>query len=416
MKILYVVPYMPNSLRVRSLNFIRNLTGLGHRVTVVAPWTYSAEQEDAEILRRDCHAVHTIRLRRLRSMWNCAIAVPSGQPLQAAFSWHPQLAETAHSLIEDGGSSDGFDLIHVEHLRAGRYGLWLQQIMKKDRIRIPIVWDSVDCISHLFELASKRSASLVSRSWTRVELGRTRSFEARLLTVFDRVLFTSQIDRREMARLLNTGQRAAKSSVVTNGVDLERLRPPKEGSRRQDQTIVVSGKMSYHANVSMVCHLMNDIMPRIWQDQPGVKVQIVGADPPPALERLGRDPRVEVTGTVPDLAPYLQGATLAAVPLVYGAGIQNKVLEAMACGTPVVAAPDAVRSLEAVAGKDLVIAADDQAFSLEVLALLSHPERRKSIGEAGRSYVEAHHSWTGVTKHLEEVYGETLNTEHKPAG
>jgi glycosyltransferase involved in cell wall biosynthesis len=136
--------------------------------------------------------------------------------------------------------------------------------------------------------------------------------------------------------------------------------------------------MSYHANVTAASHLIQDIMPRIWKHRPEVKLLIAGKNPPRSLVELAASarkhepvsrrpavastPAVTVTGSVPDMRPYLNRATISVAPLLYGAGIQNKVLEAMACATPVVASPRAVSALSAQGWRDIVVADDPEVL------------------------------------------------------
>jgi len=101
----------------------------------------------------------------------------------------------------------------------------------------------------------------------------------------------------------------------------------------------------------MVNYLVAEIMPRVWQKRPGVQLMIVGKDPTADIRDLCANPQITVTGTVDDIRPFLWKATAAVVPLVYGAGIQNKILEAMACGTPVITASRALSSLRQVPEK-----------------------------------------------------------------
>jgi glycosyltransferase involved in cell wall biosynthesis len=91
-------------------------------------------------------------------------------------------------------------------------------------------------------------------------------------------------------------------------------------------------------------------------------------------------------------------------PVPYSAGIQNKVLEAMACGTPVVASSRAVSALAARPGRDLIVAEGAETFAQAVLDLLHAADRREQVGRAGRAYVEAHHAWPTVAAHLEAIY------------
>jgi glycosyltransferase involved in cell wall biosynthesis len=164
--------------------------------------------------------------------------------------------------------------------------------------------------------------------------------------------------------------------------------------------------------------LVEEIMPRVWAQRPDVRLYIVGKDPPPAITHLDpewspdrRPPaiddgqgRIVVTGRVEHVPPYLQQATLAVAPVPYGAGIQNKVLEAMACGAPVVASPQAASALDAQSGRDLRIAEDADAFAAALLELLDDPQERERLSRAGRAYVEKHHSWDAITKELVAVY------------
>jgi glycosyltransferase involved in cell wall biosynthesis len=172
--------------------------------------------------------------------------------------------------------------------------------------------------------------------------------------------------------------------------------------------VVLSGKMSYHANVTMVVDFIENIMPQVWGSQPDVKVWIVGKDPPAALQAYAEDRNVYVTGTVDDIRPYLRKATISASPIPYGVGIQNKVLEAMACGTPVVASQQAVSALDIQEDREVMVGHNPEEFAEKMLALLASPEKRAAVGMAGRTYVERNHDWSVVTGRLAEVYEQTL--------
>jgi glycosyltransferase involved in cell wall biosynthesis len=153
---------------------------------------------------------------------------------------------------------------------------------------------------------------------------------------------------------------------------------------------------------------VEDIMPHVWEKRPDVRVWIVGMDPSPRLLAYAQNKNINVTGTVDDMRPYLTKATLAAAPISYGVGIQNKVLEAMACATPVIASQQAISALDIEVGKEIVLADDPLDFAKKVSSLLDDRERRDSIGRAGRQFVERNHDWTVITARLEEVYTQSL--------
>ena len=394
MNVLFVVPYVPNLVRVRPYNLIRSLTHLGHRVTVLTLWTNEAEQADIEQLKQHCYEVKAVPMSSFQSMLNCIRVLPGRDPLQSVYSWQPDLV-TNLAAVSD------FDIVHVEHLRGARYGLHFEA-----QGTLPIVWDSVDCITHLFRQASAQSKNLMRRWRSRLDLSRTEWYEGWLINQFDHVLVTSATDKKVLTSLSPNGY-SAPITVVPNGVDLEYFSPD-TAVARDPATVMVSGKMSYHANITMTLYLVENIMPWVWQERPDVKLMIVGKDPTREIQALSQNPAITVTGTVADLPPYLQQATLAVAPVTYNAGIQNKILEAMACATPVITTLQAVSNLDVQSGRDLLVAEDVEDFSRKILSLLDDPTQRHKIGHAGRMYVERHHNWASQARKVEEIYRKAI--------
>jgi glycosyltransferase involved in cell wall biosynthesis len=410
MNILFIVPYVPNLIRVRSYNLIRSLTARGHRVTVMTLST--GEEDDVAKLEDHCHRVYAYELPTWRSLYNTLAAIPTSTPLQAMYCWQPALANRSIEIIESSNKKVPYDVIHIEHLRGAGYGLHLKEYLSKFNLQIPIVWDSVDCITYLFSQAAALSARAFSRWLTRFELGRTQNYEGYLIRQFDWILVTSQADRRALLSLTSADSPAPNISVLPNGVDLAYFSPDNSVAR-QDATLVVSGKMSYHANVSMVLHLVHEIMPLVWARKPEVKLWVVGKDPTREIISLASNHNILVTGTVSDIRPYLRKAILAVIPLTYGAGSQFKVLEAMACGTPVISTSQAVSALEARPGQDLLVADQPAEFAETILALLDDREQRHKFGAAGRQYVEQHHNWDHIAANLEEIYLTVIDEKQK---
>jgi polysaccharide biosynthesis protein PslH len=351
---------------------------------------------------------------RRHSLFNSLRALPTLQPLQSVYSYQPALAKRIADIVCQSNETEPFDIIHVEHLRGAQYGVHLKSQLAQIQpaCAVPVVWDSVDSISLLFKQASASSKSIFGRWLTRLELGRTERYEGWLLRQFDRVLVTSESDKRALAALPYPGQGTlAPIEVLPNGVDLDYFSGKEQD--REPATLVISGKMSYHANVTMALNLVDQIMPRVWGQRPDVKLLVVGKDPPREIKALGANPKITVTGTVDDIRPYLRQATAAVVPIAYGVGIQNKVLEAMACGTPVISTPQAVSAVTVRHEEEVLVAKEPAAFAGEVLKLLNDPVLQKRIGSGGRRYVETYHDWYKIAARLEDLYLETIPKNQK---
>jgi len=400
MRIAYIVPYVPNLIRTRPYNLINQLASLGHEVSVFTLGSSKGDLIDAQSLKGHCREVYYYAQPVWRSLWNSASALPSRKPLQSVYSWQPAMARQ----IAESTARNEFDIVHIEHLRGSRFGLFLKSKLPN----MPVVWDSVDCITHLFQQAAKQSSSFFGKFMTRFELSRTRRAEGDLVCRFDHTLITAPADRNALLGLVPPGKSPSEISVLPNGVDLEYFHPSAE-FQRDPETIIFSGKMSYHANTSMVKYLVAEIMPRIWKVRPATRLYIVGKDPTADIKELQKNPRIVVTGTVDDIRPFLWMATVSVVPLLYGAGIQNKILEAMATGTPVVTTCQALSALQAQRGQDLFVSDDPDGFSQAVLQLIANRDLQQKTGDAGVKYTRTFHSWASIASQLVNIYQQILD-------
>jgi polysaccharide biosynthesis protein PslH len=394
--ILFIAPYVPSPIRVRPYHFVRELSRR-HEVTLLAVGSKRDGPAIAE-MRRICRSVEVVPLGGVASLHSLTVAAVRGEPLQSAVCQSSALRQRLDALI----CTQKFDVAHVEHLRAVR----LHSAVSG---RLPVVFDAVDCISLLLERTLRSSHSPWQRAIAALELQRTRRFEAALIQRLDRVIVTSRDDAAAFHRLEPT----AKPIVIANGVDLDRFRPLV--ARPREATIVFSGKMSYHANVSAVLHFVHDILPLVRLARHDVRVWVVGSSPPPAIQRLARDPAIRVTGQVPDMRAALAGATVAVCPVTVKVGIQNKVLEAMAMAMPVVCSSLGASGLDARAERDFLVAEDSRAFAHSVLRVLDDPALARQLGESGRRYVETHHRWDVATTRLEAVYASLIDQRQKRA-
>jgi len=409
LRILFIVPYIPNLIRVRSYNFLRSLTQRGHRVSLVAIDDGSGGSDDRLAVRTICEEHSFVSLPRSRKVLNILSALPGRDPIQAAFAWQPSAFSVDPLLSKVEGQDWGYDVVHVEHMRGARYGLALRAKLRARTLQTPIIFDSVDCLTALFGMTANYAPRPVNRWIARLEQGRNERYEPKLASTFTRTLVTSSADQSALIELDPSVLDTERILVVPNGVDMDRLQPT-SGQDQAQPTLIMTGKMSYHANEAMCQHFTENILPLIWRSNPDVRLLIVGKDPPASIRALGKDARIVVTGSVPDMQPYFQQAQIAVVPLVYGMGIQNKVLEAMACGLPVVATSRAVSALQVQDGQELIVEDAPEAFARQVVELLALPERRNRLAAEGRRYVERNHGWDQVAGLLEGIYLDVVNS------
>lgn len=395
MRLLYITPYVPSPIRVRPYELLRALCAGGLRPTLLCP----ASSADAPALAElagwglEVIAVPVGVAQRLPALLR---GTRAGLPLQAAFGAPRALEQALRRLL----TTRRFDLVHVEHLRAAALLPLVQPL--------PVVYDAVDCISDLLAQTRRLGPDRRSRWLAALELARTAAFERAVCASADLTVVTSAKDQHDLRRLAP----GAAVEVVPNGVDTLRFTPPT--GARAEQTIVFSGKLSYHANVAAAERLVEQIMPRVWAQQPQAQLWIVGSAPPRAIRRYAADARIVVTGRVPAIAPFLQRATVAACPLRYGVGIQNKVLEALATATPTVIDGRCLAALQTRPGQDLLVADDDDSFAAALVQLLNDAALRQQIGAAGRAYVAHTHRWTTSAQLLLEAYQQVLQLPGVP--
>ena len=221
-----------------------------------------------------------------------------------------------------------------------------------------------------------------------------RRQERRWFRYADRVVVTSPSD----AQALSGGLSADRIAVIPNGVDLEYFayRPAPEAGR-----IVFTGNMSWPPNEDAAEHFARDIMPAIRSRIPDASFWIVGADPSARVQNLSSIAGVHVTGTVADIRPWIWSAAVYASPLRFGLGVKNKILEAMACGAPIVATSRSLSGTPLIDGRHAMIADDDAKFIESVVRLLSDAALRESLSREARRKVEAENSWASVAARYE---------------
>ncbi|MEO7008250.1 MAG: TIGR03087 family PEP-CTERM/XrtA system glycosyltransferase, partial [Caldimonas sp.] len=245
-------------------------------------------------------------------------------------------------------------------------------------------------------------------SWLyRREGGRLLGFERAVAAKARRSFFVTEAETALFQRL--APECAATVETLGNGVNAAYFTPdPARPSpfAAEEIPLVFTGAMDYWPNIDAAAWFARESLPRLRATEPRLRFHIVGRNPTAAVRALA-GAAVNVTGTVADVRPYLQHATVVVAPLRLARGIQNKILEAMAMGRPVVAAAACVDAIDARPGVDLLAAGDSDGFVDAIVALLQDPARAAAIGDAGRERVHERYGWnarlSGIDRYLRTV-------------
>jgi polysaccharide biosynthesis protein PslH len=277
-------------------------------------------------------------------------------------------------------------------------GAMMQYVKPKSDERPFVVLDLVDADSEKWRNYAETSGSLGKAFWT-CEANALLEFEKKAVLKSD----VSFVVSKEEAECLMSRATALEDKVawVPNGVDPNRFNPSREYLNpfsSGTQNIVFTGTMNYRPNVEAVERFAKKIMPRIQCIYPQAQFHIVGASPSKKVMTLRALHGIHVTGTVPDTRPYIAHSDVCVAPLGIARGVQNKILEAMSMGKPVVATSKAVDGISGVIrGKDLLVSDDDESIAQDVCAVLSG--QYPKMGDMARHRI-LESSWTWAQKKL----------------
>jgi len=384
MRILFVAPYVPSRIRVRSYQLIKALSS-SHEISLVALLCDEYEQEMLRDVANYCASVDLVPLSKWRAYANCLRALPTPMPLRVAYYQSPAFVRCLLNVIH----KHRIEVVHGELIKVAPalHTLCTQK-------SVPVIYDSVDCISSYLQQQYATTHSIAKKIFIYSELQKMFSYEAQSLQIFDHVMITSAHDRE---LLISLGEEPEHIHVVPNGVDTDYFAP--SATLREADSLVFCAKLDYYPNAQAILMFCRDVLPLIWERRPQVRLTIIGNNPPASVRALSEDARITVTGYVADIRPYLERASVALAPLQVAAGMQNKVLEALAMGTPLVATPVSCRSLQVRDRLHLLIAEEPLAFACAVLQLLEDQTLAEQLSAMGRVYVEKHHCW----KHTADI-------------
>ena len=261
------------------------------------------------------------------------------------------------------------------------------------------ILDAQDIDSEKWAEYALKAALPMRLVWAR-EARTLLGYERHAAAACRRTFFVSQPEADRFAEL--APEVAGRVVAVENGVDLQRFSPEDvHPSPFTDPAprVVFTGNMDYWPNADAVIWFAHDVLPKLRARVPGLAFWIVGANPAPAVRALAALPGVSVTGRVDDVRPYVAHASAVVCPLRIARGIQNKVLEGMAMGRPVIASPAAFEGVRAQPGTDLLVADGAEAFVARICEVLDGVHA--GLGAAARAAMERGYAWNAVLGKLD---------------
>jgi len=394
LRILFITPRLPfppyKGDKLRSYHFIKNLSK-NHIVDLISFIENKKEMQCISRLEEYCHRIYPILLPKHISYLNMTRGILSKRPFQVSYYLSSRMAKTVATVTSDT-EYDIVNLVlermvpHLEHIR-----------------QAPIIVDMVDALSLNMERRWKRESNLVKKGLIYWEWKRVKEYEYKNKKIANYYIVTSDVDLKALDyQTIRT---------ISNGVEMEE--PSSSKPNRQDMDLIFVGNMGYFPNIDAVSYFCDKVLPKLISLNNKVKFHIVGFNPPPAIKKLDDGKNVFVVGFVEDVREYLKRSKIFVAPMQSGSGIQNKILEAMACGIPVISTSCGNAGIGAKDEKQIVVADNADDFSKKVLWLLDDEQKRNEIGGEGRKLAQKSFSWNSKTEQLVEVYRKVIENYNK---
>lgn len=382
MRILFLTqrfPYPPDrGDRIRAYNVLRELAASGAEVSLGCVTQEPTTEAQLAEVDRLCERVAAAPTTKIVRAARCAASLLFGRSATEGNFWSGQLARRVQAWHRERP----FDAVYC--FCSGVYAYARLPALRDT----PVVVDLVDVDSQKWADCAARSRGPAAALQS-LEARRVARLERRLSSEAARVFLISDAER-EVFRRVAPG---AKVQVALNGVDSDYFAPAAEPVAPDEATCVFVGVLNYQPNVDAMRWFADNVLPLLRRRRPDARLRIVGRSPSATVRRLAERPGVELHADAPDVRPLLAGSAVTVAPLRIARGVQNKVLEAMSMGRPVVASPAALAGLSAEPGRDLIVADAAAEWAEQVARLMGDPSQRAVLGEAARSYVLRRHSW-----------------------
>ena len=393
MRVLFVChrfPFPPNDgARIRSYHTIKHLHDAGHEVVVASLVRSREEAKAGEGMAAHCARYLMERVIDPLQTVKMVARLPVRTPSSMGYFYSQRLAERIAYELE----TTTYDLIVVHCSSVAQY--------VEDVAGIPKILDFADMDSQKWISYGPMKRFPVSLGYY-VEGFKMQLAEIELAKKFDVSTCTTAA---EIATLDGFGT-GARTDWFPNGVDFGRF--GLSDAPYDPDTICFVGRMDYYPNQECMFDFVANTWPLLRARRPEIKLTIVGAEPSREVRALANHPGVTVTGSVPEVQPYLRRAACTVAPLNIARGTQNKILESLAMGIPVVCSELASGGVDAVAGKHLLAGRTPQEYASAILRLVENPGERRRFSEAGRARMLSHHSWEVSMKRFDRIVADAV--------
>jgi sugar transferase (PEP-CTERM/EpsH1 system associated) len=386
MKILFLTsrfPFPPiGGDKLRFFNILKYL-GKKHNVSIVCFSECKVSPDILEEYKAYFCEIDIVILPKNYSYINCLYGLIKRHPLQISYYYSKEMERLVEKKIDE----KKFDLLFVHLIRMAEY---------VKEIPIYKILDMTDAqsLNYLRGLSYRRGVwSIINK----IEMDRAQRYEQAIWRYFDKTLVVSPVDLQYLKKLDNE----MSIDLLPNGVDIERYKF--RLTNHSNKKICFVGNMRTFPNTDAVIYFCKEILPLIKKKMPEIEFYIVGIEPSKKVKQLSNIKNVFVTGKVENISEYIHTSAVSVAPMRVGAGVQNKILESMALGTPVVTTSIGLEGIEATLGKEILVADSPIEFADKVVELIENKKLRERISINARKFIEENYIWDKVLKKLDEI-------------